>query len=139
MQEFRLSIVVSAVLLALAGWWGYAHQGGAGLLQALWIAAVLGVLEVSLSFDNAVVNATVLRNWNPFWQKLFLTVGIIVAVFGMRLLFPLLIVAFATGLGLVDVWNMALNTPDIYSAHLSGAHAQVASFGGAFLLLVFFS
>ena len=137
MQHFRLSFILSFILMALAAWWGYSNSGTTGALHAIWIAGVLGVLEVSLSFDNAVVNATVLRNWNPFWQKLFLTVGIIVAVFGMRLLFPLLIVAFATGLGLVDVWTMALNTPDVYSAHLIGAHAQVASFGGAFLLLVF--
>src|SRR5471030_2141791 len=139
MQHFRISFAITFVLMALAAWWGYAHGGATGLLQAVWVAAVLGVMEVSLSFDNAVVNASVLRHWDAFWQKLFLTVGIVVAVFGMRLLFPLLIVSFATGLGLVDVWNMALNTPDVYSAHLSGAHAQVASFGGAFLLLVFFS
>jgi hypothetical protein len=137
MQHFRLSFVVTAILLAVAAWWGYGHGGTAGLLQALWIAAVLGVLEVSLSFDNAVVNAGVLRNWNAFWQRLFLTVGILVAVFGMRLLFPLLIVSIATGLGLVDVWHMALNSPDEYARNLTSKHAEVAAFGGAFLLLVF--
>jgi hypothetical protein len=137
MQHFKLSFVVTVVLLALAAWWGYSHGGTGGLLQALWIAAVLGVLEVSLSFDNAVVNATVLRNWNDFWQKLFLTAGILVAVFGMRLLFPLLIVSVATGLGLIDVWHMAIDTPAEYARHLSSKHAEVAAFGGAFLLLVF--
>jgi hypothetical protein len=137
MQHFKLSFVVTAVLLVLAGWWGYAHGGSAGLLQGLWIAAVLGVLEVSLSFDNAVVNASVLRHWNPFWQKLFLTAGILVAVFGMRLLFPLLIVSIATGLGLVDVWHMASQRPDEYARQLTAQHAEVAAFGGAFLLLVF--
>ena len=137
MQHFKLSFVVTAILLALAAWWGYDHGGSAGLLQALWIAAVLGVLEVSLSFDNAVVNASVLRNWNDFWRKLFLTIGILVAVFGMRLLFPLLIVSVATGLGLVDVWHMAVNSPDEYARNLTSKHAEVAAFGGAFLLLVF--
>ena len=137
MQHFKLSIVVAVVLMALAGWWGYAHGGLAGLAHALWIAAVLGVLEISLSFDNAVVNATVLRHWNEFWRKLFLTVGILVAVFGMRLLFPLAIVAVATGLGLVDVWTMAINTPAEYARHLGEHHAEVSAFGGAFLLLVF--
>ena len=137
MQHFRISILVTVILMALSGWWGYSHGGASGLLQALWIAAVLGVMEVSLSFDNAVVNATVLRHWSPFWRQLFLTVGIVVAVFGMRLLFPLLIVALATGLGLIEVWHMATTTPDIYSYHLGNAHAQVAAFGGAFLLLVF--
>jgi hypothetical protein len=94
-------------------------------------------MEVSLSFDNAVVNASVLRNWNEFWRKLFLTVGILVAVFGMRLLFPLVIVAAATGLGMVEVWNMAIDTPAEYSRHLIAHHAEVSAFGGAFLLLVF--
>jgi len=137
MQHFRLSFIVTAILLALAAWWGYDHGGTSGLLQALWIAAVLGVLEVSLSFDNAVVNASVLRNWNAFWRKLFLTVGILVAVFGMRLIFPLLIVSMATGLGLIDVWHMATANPDEYARQLTSKHAQVAAFGGAFLLLVF--
>ncbi|MDC8760536.1 DUF475 domain-containing protein [Janthinobacterium fluminis] len=137
MQHFRLSFIVTIILMALAGWWGYSHAGFAGALQALWIAGVLGIMEVSLSFDNAVVNASVLRHWNDFWQKLFLTVGILVAVFGMRLLFPLLIVAFATGLGLLDVWTMATTTPLEYARHLTDNHAEVAAFGGAFLLLVF--
>jgi uncharacterized protein len=137
MQHFKLSFAVTLVLLALAAWWGFGHGGSAGALQALWIAGVLGVMEVSLSFDNAVVNASVLRHWSAFWQKLFLTVGIVVAVFGMRLLFPLLIVAVATGLGLVDVWTMAVNTPAEYARHLTENHAEVAAFGGAFLLLVF--
>ncbi|MBC7685367.1 MAG: DUF475 domain-containing protein [Bdellovibrionales bacterium] len=137
MKHFRLSIAVTVILMAIAAWWGYSRGGVPGMLTALWISAVLGVLEVSLSFDNAVVNASVLRHWNDFWRKLFLTVGILVAVFGMRLVFPLLIVAVATGLGMIDVWHMALNTPDQYAKHLTDSHAQVAAFGGAFLLLVF--
>jgi uncharacterized protein len=137
MRHFRFSLLVSTVLLVLAAWWGFRHGGTPGLLQALWIALVLGVMEVSLSFDNAVVNASVLRHWSPFWQKLFLGLGIVIAVFGMRLLFPLLIVAVATGLGLFDVWTMATTAPAEYARHLAANHAEVASFGGAFLLLVF--
>lgn len=137
MRHFRLSISVTIALLGVACWWGYSIGGIAGLFHALWISAVLGVLEVSLSFDNAVVNASVLRHWNAFWRKLFLTVGILVAVFGMRLVFPLLIVAVATGLGLVEVWHMAINNPAEYSRHLVARHAEVSAFGGAFLLLVF--
>jgi len=137
MKHFRISLAVTVVLMALACWWGYSKAGMPGLLSALWITAVLGVMEVSLSFDNAVVNAAVLKDWNAFWQKLFLTVGILVAVFGMRLLFPLLIVSFATGLGLLEVWQLALATPEEYSRHLTDVHAEVAAFGGAFLLLVF--
>lgn len=137
MKHFRLSFAVTAILMGVAAWWGYSRGGMPGLLTALWIAAVLGVLEVSLSFDNAVVNASVLRHWNAFWRKLFLTVGILVAVFGMRLVFPLVIVAVATGMDMLDVWRLAISNPDEYSRHLTAKHAQVAAFGGAFLLLVF--
>lgn len=137
MKHFRISILVTIVLLGGAAWWGYSRGGASGLLSALWIAAVLGVLEVSLSFDNAVVNAGVLKDWDAFWRKLFLTVGIFVAVFGMRLVFPLAIVAIATGLGMADVWTMAITTPDEYSRHLISKHAEVSAFGGAFLMLVF--
>ena len=137
MKHFRVSFIVTFVCLAAAGWWGYELTGWSGALTAIGIAAILGVMEVSLSFDNAVVNASVLKTWDDFWQKLFLGVGIIVAVFGMRLLFPLVIVAQAADLGLVEVWNLALSDPKAYSAHLTNHHAEVAAFGGMFLLLVF--
>jgi hypothetical protein len=137
MKHFRVSFLVSFVCLAAAGWWGYSRAGWAGALSAFGIALILSVMEVSLSFDNAVVNASVLKTWDKFWQSLFLGVGIIIAVFGMRLLFPLVIVAQAADLGLLEVWNLALSDPDTYSMHLTNHHAEVAAFGGIFLLLVF--
>jgi hypothetical protein len=137
MKHFRVSFIVTALCLVAAGYWGYTHGGMAGMVTALGVAAILGIMEVSLSFDNAVVNASVLKTWDPFWQKLFLGVGIIIAVFGMRLLFPLVIVAAAADLGLLEVWNLALSDPKTYSAHLTAHHAEVAAFGGMFLLLVF--
>ena len=137
MKHFRISFLVSFVCLAVAAWWGYQTGGMTGALSALGIAVILSVMEVSLSFDNAVVNASVLKTWDAFWQKLFLGVGIIIAVFGMRLLFPLVIVAVAADIGLTEVWTLALNNPDEYSRHLTNHHAEVAAFGGMFLLLVF--
>jgi hypothetical protein len=137
MKHFRISFIVTLVCLVAAGWWGYSHTGISGALTAMGVAAILGVMEVSLSFDNAVVNASVLKTWDAYWQKLFLGVGIIVAVFGMRLLFPLVIVAQAADLGMLEVWNLALSDPKAYSQHLTNHHAEVAAFGGMFLLLVF--
>lgn len=137
MQHFGISYLVSAVCLCIGAYWGFSLGGMNGLLHAVWITLILGVMEVSLSFDNAVVNAAVLRHWNAFWQKLFLTVGILVAVFGMRLLFPLVIVSFAADLGLMDVWRLALDKPEEYATHLTNHHAEVAAFGGSFLMLVF--
>ncbi len=137
MQHFKLSFGVTLVLMALAAAWGFYLGGSAEALQAIWITGVLGVMEVSLSFDNAVVNASVLRHWDPIWQRLFLTAGILIAVVGMRLLFPLLIVALVTGLNLFAVWAMATAAPAEYARHLAEHHAEVAASGGAFLLLVF--
>jgi uncharacterized protein len=131
MQHFRLSFVVTAVCLAVAIYWG-------GIMGA-FIALILGVLEVSLSFDNAVVNASILKRMDERWQQYFLTWGILIAVFGMRLLFPILIVAVATGIGFLGVTNMALHDPATYALHLNESHVQIAAFGGMFLVMVFFS
>lgn len=137
MQHFRLSILISVICLGIATYWGYTHGGVTAAASALGIAMILAILEISLSFDNAVVNASVLKNWDAFWQTLFLTVGIIIAVFGMRLVFPLVIVAVAADLGLAEVWNLAIDNPKEFSTHLINHHAEVAAFGGVFLLLVF--
>ena len=137
MKHFRISFLVTFICLGLAGWWGYELGGWSGALSAFGVAVILAAMEVSLSFDNAVVNASVLKNWDEFWQKLFLGVGIIIAVFGMRLLFPLVIVAVAADISIMDVWTLALNDPKTYSMHLTNHHAEVAAFGGMFLLLVF--
>ncbi|MDP2902829.1 MAG: DUF475 domain-containing protein [Methylovulum sp.] len=131
MQHFRLSFFVTALCLAAAFYWG-------GAIGA-FIAIILGVLEVSLSFDNAVVNASILKRMDERWQRYFLTWGILIAVFGMRLLFPIAIVAAATGIDFVGVTNMALHDPETYSRHLTDSHVQIAAFGGMFLLMVFFS
>lgn len=131
MQHFRLSILVTLFCLAAAFFWG-------GVI-GVFIAVILAVLEISLSFDNAVVNASVLKRMNARWQYYFLTWGMVIAVFGMRLVFPVLIVSVATGLDFVSVAQMALEDPANYSHHLNNVHVQISAFGGMFLLMVFFS
>nr|WP_298890828.1 DUF475 domain-containing protein [uncultured Acinetobacter sp.] len=140
LKHFRFSIIFTIICLAISAYWGYTHGAEAGvqtMLKALAITAILAVMEVSLSFDNAVVNASVLKGWDPFWKMLFLTVGILVAVFGMRLVFPLLIVGVTADMSMMEVARLALNDPDQYSAKLMAHHAEIAAFGGMFLLLVF--
>lgn len=127
----------SFVLPSLAAFAGVAFVAGWSGPEAAIIAALLAVMEVSLSFDNAVVNAAVLRGMPPRWQRIFLTWGILIAVFGMRLVFPVLIVALATGLGMAEVADMALHSPKEYAEYLAAAHTGIAAFGGMFLLMVF--
>lgn len=108
-----------------------------GGIAALMTVAILGILEVSLSFDNAVVNAKILGRMDARWQRIFLTIGILIAVFGMRLLFPLLVVALAAGLNPIDALQLALHSPDQYAHHLHDAHPAIAAFGGVFLGMLF--
>jgi hypothetical protein len=129
--------------------WPFAITGialiGAFLLgswTALVLVAILCVLEISLSFDNAVVNATILERMNPFWQRLFLTLGIIIAVFGMRLVFPLLIVGITAKLNPVEAIQLAVEGGPVeeagtYANLLSEAHPSIAAFGGTFLFMLF--
>jgi len=95
---------------------------------------VLVAIEIAFSFDNAIINATVLGRLSRFWQQLFLTVGIVIAIFGMRLLFPILIVMVTAHLPWSEVINEALHNPAAYGHHLRVAHDAIAAFGGSFLL-----
>ncbi len=105
-------------------------------IVGLWIFTILVVLEVTLSFDNAVVNSKVLATMSRFWQMIFLTVGIFVAVFVVRFLLPVVIVQVASGLGFMEVVQLALNDAHRYGEVLHTAAPMIDAFGGAFLLMV---
>ena len=137
LEYYRASMLFTIVCLALAAWYGWGQSGSVeGMAQMLWIVIVLSILEISLSFDNAVVNATVLEEMDEIWQRRFLTWGMAIAVFGMRVLFPLGIVAIAAGLGPMDALHLSLNDPQEYERIVSSAHVGIAGFGGAFLAMV---
>ncbi|MBA3743983.1 DUF475 domain-containing protein [Sporichthya sp.] len=134
LKTFAWSFAITALGMVA----GFAYGGVEGLL----LVAILIVLEISLSFDNAVVNAKIIERMSHFWQKMFLTIGIVIAVFGMRLVFPLLIVGVTAGLGPFEAIDLALEKGDIeeegsYAFLLDEAHPLVAAFGGMFLLLLF--
>ncbi|MGN6551290.1 MAG: DUF475 domain-containing protein [Pararhizobium sp.] len=142
MAVYRYFIAAFAfTLIGLGGafWIGYAYNdtmSGAG--EALFICAVLAVLEISLSFDNAIVNATILRTMSEKWQRRFLTWGIVIAVFGMRILFPLAIASVAGGIGPIEALNLAASDPRAYAHVMEGAQMGISAFGGAFLMMVAF-
>lgn len=136
-KHFGGSLLFTLAGLALGGWYGWELTGTIdGMLGIVWICAVLAVLEVSLSFDNAAVNASILKDMDPVWQRRFLTWGIAIAVFGMRIVFPLVIVMVAASLGPVEAMRLALNEPAEYQRIVSDAHVGLMGFGGAFLGMV---
>lgn len=108
-----------------------------GGIAAIYITLLLIILEISLSFDNAVVNAKVLETLDPVWQKRFIVFGIPIAVFGMRLIFPLAIVSFVTEMGMIETLQVAMNEPARYESILKTTESTIFAFGGAFLLMVF--
>ena len=129
MQIFR-----SSFLIALLGVIGAFFIGG---WSGVYIASILAILEISLSFDNAVVNAKILETMDPLWQKRFIVWGIPIAVFGMRFLFPIIIVAISSGMGVLETLQTALYHPEHYKEALEAKIDLIYAFGGAFLLMVF--
>lgn len=140
LQHFKGSLIFTVIALALAGFNGYAQAPNGAVLAAtaaaVFIAMVLGVMETSLSLDNAVVNATVLRDMDDKWRRRFLTWGILIAVFGMRIVFPLAIVSIAGWVSPLEAIRIAVSDHDKYEAIVTGAHIGISGFGGAFLALV---
>lgn len=122
----------SALITILIGIFVGFNTGPVGL----WLFVVLALLEITFSFDNAVINSKILVRMSPLWQKLFLTVGIFIAVFVVRFALPIVIVMLATQLGIGEVVDLALNHPEKYGEELHKAGPVIDAFGGTFLLMI---
>lgn len=122
-----------AALATLSIWVLVGWQMG---LAALFTVVVLTLLETTFSADNAVVNSKVLVTMSPFWQTLFMTVGIFIAVFVVRFALPILIVMLTAGLGFREVLDLAMNHPKEYEHHLHTSEPVINAFGGTFLLMI---
>jgi hypothetical protein len=137
LHYFTWAFIVTVVGLILGAFLGWQMTGTVGgMLTIFFICCVLAVLEISLSFDNAIVNANKLKEMTPEWQHRFLTWGIIIAVFGMRIVFPLLIVVIAAKIGPWEAVVLAAARPEEYARIMHDAHLPIAAFGGTFLMMV---
>lgn len=137
MRYLRWPFVVTALGLALGFLLGFGADGSltAGLAM-LFICTALAMLEIALSFDNAIVNANKLKHMTPIWRQRFLTWGILIAVFGMRVLFPIAIVSVAAWISPWQAMLLAATDQDAYARIMHDAHMSIAAFGGAFLMMV---
>lgn len=134
LRYFGIDLFITAIIAGLALWYGGP--------EALALVLILILVELVFSFDNAAVNAKYLQRLNPFWQRMFLTVGIIIAVFGMRLVFPFVVVWASAGIPPLEAWRLAMergdsHEPGTYGYILHEAHPSIAAFGGVFLLMLF--
>lgn len=128
LKFFGVSAFISVTALGLV----YYYLG----LAAFFTAVLLVLLEVTLSFDNAVVNAKVLAKMDAKWQRRFLTWGIFIAVFGTRIVLPVVIVSAVVGIAPWIVAHMAFFDPSHYGELLESAAPAIHSFGAVFLMLV---
>lgn len=133
LRYFYGSFIVTLIGFALIIWLGPENK-----IYALYLVAVLALLEISLSFDNAVINARILKKMSYFWQQMFIWIGMPIAVFGMRLVFPLLLVDLTTSLSFTQVFHLAVNDPIAYQKALELGMPTIAAFGAGFLIMVAF-
>ena len=136
LEYFLGSYIITIIGVVGAYFWGEHVHPGSGL-ACIFIVAVLAVLETSLSFDNAVVNAMKLEKMSHKWRHRFLTWGIAIAVFGMRFLFPILVVSIFAKLDMLTVTKIALSDSAKYAGYLQATHAPIVTFGGMFLIMLF--
>ena len=130
-------IIITLLGLGLAVILGF-HVSDDPATRASFVltAIILAALEISLSFDNAVVNANRLEDMDEVWRRRFLTWGILIAVFGMRIIFPLAVVSIAAWIDPIEALELALLRPDDYARIISEAHLSISAFGGTFLTMV---
>lgn len=137
LSYLKWPLITTVIGLGLTAWLGWATEGTfPGVVSFLMVGTVLAALEIALSFDNAIVNANKLEEMTPVWQRRFLTWGILIAVFGMRIVFPLAIVAIFAWINPFAAMHLALADPDKYSEIIGHAHGPISAFGGTFLMMV---
>ncbi|PTQ66837.1 DUF475 domain-containing protein [Celeribacter persicus] len=136
-KYFHWSFAITTVGIALCFWLGWVYTGQmSGMMAFALIGLILTVLEISLSFDNAIVNANKLEEMDDVWRRRFLTWGILIAVFGMRIIFPLAVVSIAAHIGPIEAVKLAAGHPAEYARLIGEAHLSISAFGGTFLMMV---
>jgi len=131
--DLKKLLVEFLIILGISWIMEFFYMGFKGVAEG----TMLSFLEISLSFDNAVMNALVLSTMTPKWRKRFITWGMVIAVFGMRFIFPVLIVSLTSGISLQETLSLALQYPDIYGKSLEHSRPLILAFGGSFLFMVF--
>lgn len=135
-KYFQGSMYFTFIALCLGMFYGYHINGINGTMLVGIYMLALSIVEISLSFDNAIANAKVLENMSYEWQRRFLTWGMLIAVFGMRMVFPILIVSVVGDKSIIEATTIAFTDHKLYQEIMESSHIMIGGFGGSFLFLV---
>ena len=109
------------------------------LLSALLIIAGLALFESITSFDNAVINAEILRKMSPWARRWFLTWGLLIAVFLLRGILPLIIVFLTNpSLGIMGTINATFSGDPHVAEQIEQSAPVLLMMGGVFMIFLFF-
>lgn len=129
-----LAITVAAMVFAYLL---EVESGPVAGLTAVLVVVTLGLLETALSLESVAVNAKVLGGMSRFWRGMFVATGLLVTIFGMRFVFPLLIVWAVGDHGFWTMVSLVMQDSMEFRQILQTQFAVFAGFGGAFLLMAF--
>ena len=108
------------------------------LFSALFTIIGLSLFEAISSVDNAIINAEVLTTMSKKAQRLFLTWGMLIAVFLVRGLLPFAIIwAFNTALSPMQVFSAAWSSDPLVHESIEKSAPILLVAGGVFLLFLF--
>lgn len=128
---FDLALVPVAFLLALG--FTLAFRSPEHAVTLVMLAAV----EFSLSMENMAITKGLVGRLSRFWVRLYLTLGVLIAVLFVRLLLPILLVSIGLASSPAHVLGMAAGHPVQYAVALHKVYPEISAFGGVFLALLF--
>lgn len=137
LHYYKYAVFFNVLGFIIAAYIGFsANHSLLGALSSFVSCFILAAVEISLSFDNAVVNARILKHMDSKWRQRFLWWGILIAVFGMRIFLPIAIVAVLLHISPIAALHLAIDTPHKYMHALQNARISLNALGGSFLALV---
>jgi hypothetical protein len=119
-------IAISLIISAVYGGW-----------NGLAIVGIVAIFQIAMLYEVAVGNVVMLKQLPVFWQKVFIRIGLPLAIFVVQLVFPVAIVSIIAWCNPVDVVELALTDPMSYKQMITDAHPVIAAFVGTFLLMSF--
>lgn len=110
------------------------------MIEIIIVIIGLSLFEIISSFDNAIVNAHVLKTLPERFRKIFLFWGLLIAVFVLRGVLPFIIVWLANpSLGIGELFSFVFSGSEEVAQSIEHSKPFLLLGGGVYLFLVFLS